>query len=168
MNVCCMCCCSVSKPCLTATTWTVACQASLLFTISRSVLKIMPTEWVMPSNQLILCQSPLLLPSIFPSSKESFPTSWHFISGGQSFGASASESVLPMNILDWLPLGLTGWFSLQLRDSQQSSPIPQFKSINSLAFSFLSDPYMISGKTIAVTRWMFVSKVMSLLFNMLV
>ena len=92
-----------------------------------------------------------------------------FASGGQSVGASAS--VLPMNIQDWfLQDGLVG-SPCSPRDSQESSPTPQFKSINSFALSFLivqlSHPYMTTGKTIALTRQTFVGKVMSLLFNML-
>ena len=61
-------------------------------------------------------------------------------SGGQNTGASASASVLPMNIQDWFPLGLTGLISLSPKDSQESSPTPQFKSINSSALSFLYGP----------------------------
>ena len=60
----------------------------------------------------------------------SFPMSQFFASGGQSIGVSASTSVPPMNIQDWFPLRLTGLISLQSRDSQESSPTPQFKSIN--------------------------------------
>ena len=71
----------------------------------------------------------------FPASG-SFPVSWLFASNGQSFGASASASVLPMNIHGWFPLGLTGLIS---RDSKQSSPA-QFKSINSLVLSLLYSP----------------------------
>ena len=68
-----------------------------------------------------------------------------FASGGQSNGVSASASVLPMNIQAWFPLGWTGWISLQSpRDSQESSPTSQFKSINSLALSFLYDPTLTS------------------------
>ena len=67
-----------------------------------------------------------------------------FASSGQSIGASASASVPPMNIQDWFPLGWTGWISLQSKDSQGSSPIPQFKSINSLALSFLYSPTLTS------------------------
>ena len=93
-------------------------------------------------------------------------------SGGQSIGVSASASVLPMNIQGWFPLGLTGWISLQSRDSQESSPTPQFKSINSSVLSFLykSNSHIhtwLLEKTIALTRRIFVDKVMSLLFNML-
>ena len=67
----------------------------------------------------------------------SFLTSHLFSSRGQSIWASASASVLPMNIQDGFPLGWTGWISFSPRDSQESSPTPQFKSIISLAFSFL-------------------------------
>ena len=76
-------------------------------------------------------------------------------------------SVLPMNIQDWFPLGLTGLISRSPRDSQESSPILQFKSINSLALSFLYDPTLTSihdtEKTIALIIQTFVGKVMSLL-----
>ena len=75
----------------------------------------------------------------------SFPMSQLFASGGQSLGASASASVLPMNIQGFFfPLGLTGLISLQSKDSQESSPTPQFKSIKSLALSFLYSPTLIS------------------------
>ena len=81
----------------------------------------------------------------FPASG-SFPMSQFFASGGQSIGASASASVLPMNIQGWFPVGWTGWISLQSKglDSQESSPAPQFKSINSLVFSFLYRPTLAS------------------------
>ena len=94
------------------TPWAAAYQASLSFTSSWSLLKLMSIELVMPPNHLILCHPLLLLHSIFPASG-SFPMSWLFTSGGQSIGAPAS--VLPMNILGWFPLGLTGWISLQSR-----------------------------------------------------
>ena len=67
----------------------------------------------------------------------SFPVSWLFASGGQSTGASASASVLPMNIQSWFPLGLTVCSPCCPRDSQESSPAPQFESINSLTLSLL-------------------------------
>ena len=70
----------------------------------------------------------------------SFPMSQHFAWGGQSTGVSASASVLRMNTQGWSPLGWTGWISLQSRDSQESSPTPQFKSINPLALRFLHCP----------------------------
>ena len=77
-------------------------------------------------------------PQSFPASAY-FPMSQLFTSGGQSIGVSASASVLPMNTQDWSPLGWNGWISLS-RYSQESSPTPQFKSINSLALSFLYSP----------------------------
>ena len=79
----------------------------------------------------------------FPASR-SFPMSWLLTSGCQSIGASASTSVLPMNIQDCFPLGLTGWSPCNLRGSQESSQTPQFKSINSLALSFLYSPTLTS------------------------
>ena len=79
----------------------------------------------------------------FPASV-SFLKSQFFISGGQSIGVSASVSVLPMNIQDLFPLGWTGWISLLSRDSQESSPTPQFKNINSLVLSFLYGPALTS------------------------
>ena len=79
----------------------------------------------------------------FPASG-SFPVSQFFASGGQSIGVSTSTSVLPLNIQDLSPLGWTGWIPCSPRDSQESSPTPQFKSINSLAFSFLYSPTLTS------------------------
>ena len=75
----------------------------------------------------------------FPASG-SFPMSQLFTSGGQSIGVSASTSVLPVNTQDWSPLGWTGWISCSPRDSQESSPTPQFKNINSSVLSFLYSP----------------------------
>ena len=91
--------------------WTAACQASLSITISLSLLKLMSIESVMPSKHLILCCPLLLLPSIFPNIRV-FPVSRLFTSGSQNTGASASASVLPMNIQGWFPFGLTGSISL--------------------------------------------------------
>ena len=82
------------------------------------------------------CPQPLPASGPFPSQL--------FAWGGQSIGVSASASVLPMNTQDWPPLGWTGWISLQSKDSQVSSPKPQFKSINSSAFSFLHHPTLTS------------------------
>ena len=93
------CCCgSVAQSCLTlCNPWIIARQPSLSLTISQSLLKLMSIESVMPPNHLILCCSLPLLPSIFPVSG-SFPMSRIFASGGQSSGASALASVLPINI----------------------------------------------------------------------
>ena len=85
---------------------TAARQASLSFTISQSLPKLMPIESVMPSNHPILCHPLLFLPSIFPSIRV-----FSITSGGQSIGASASAPVLPMNIQGWFSLGLTGLIS---------------------------------------------------------
>ena len=71
------------------------------------------------------------------SSSGSFPVSQFFTSGGQSIGVSASKSILPMNILGWFPLGLIGLIFLCPRNSQESSPAPQFKSISSSVLSLL-------------------------------
>ena len=87
---------------------------------------------------------------LFSSCLQSFPASGSFLmsrlfaSGGQSIGASVSASVLPMKIQYWLPLGLTSWSSCCSRDSQESSPTPQFKSINSSALSLLHGPTLTS------------------------
>ena len=96
---------SLSRVRLFATPWAAARQASLSFTISLSLLKLMSIESVMPSNHLILCCPLILLPSIFPSIRP-FPICWLFSSGGQSIQASAS--VLPMNIQGWFPWELPG------------------------------------------------------------
>ena len=94
-----------------------------------------------------------------------------FTLGGQSIGVSASASVLPMNTQDWSPLGWTGWISLQ---SMGLSSLLQHHSTKASILQCsvffivqLSHPYMTTGKTTALTRWTFVDKVMSLLFNML-
>ena len=105
------------------------------------------------------CQS-TVSSSVTPFCLQSFPASGSFsvsqlfTSGGQSIGASASASVLPVNIQDWFPSGLTGLISLGQRDSLESSPALQFENITAQ----LSHLYMITGKTIALTRWTFVSK----------
>ena len=95
-----------------ATPWTAAHQASLSFTISWSLLKLVSIESVMPSNHLILCHPLLLLPSVFPSirvfsNESALRIRW------PSITASASASVLPMNIQCLFPLGLTGLLSLE-------------------------------------------------------
>ena len=79
----------------------------------------------------------------FPASG-SFHMSQFFTSGGWSIGISASTSVLPMNIQDWLPLGWTGWISLQSMGLSESSPTPQFKSINIFVLSFSYSPTFTS------------------------
>ena len=97
---------------------------------------------------------PAISSSVIPFSSrlQSFPASGSFqisqllASGGQSIAASTSASILAMNIQDWFPLGWTGWISLQgsPRDSQESSPTPQFKNIHSSVLSFLYSPILTS------------------------
>ena len=98
----------------------------------------------------------------FPASG-SFPVSQFFASGGHSIGVSASVSVLPMNIQYWFPLGWLVWPPCSSRDSQVSSPAPQFKSINSYSAFFmvqLLHPYMTTGKN--VKQYVFHKTVMSI------
>ena len=92
---------------LFATPWTAARQASLSFTISQSLLKLISIESVMPSNRLVLCHPLLLLPSIFPSIRV-FSNELALLIRWPKYWASASVSVLPVNIQGWFPLGLTG------------------------------------------------------------
>ena len=141
-----------------ASPWTAARQASLSITSSQSLLKLTSIELVMPSNHLIFCCS-LLLPSIFPCirvfSNElalhiRWPEYWSF---SFSISPSTEYSGLISFRMDWLDL-----LAVQ-GTSQESSPTPQFKSINSLVLSFLYSP--------ALTRRTLVSKVMSLLLNIL-
>ena len=94
------CCCSVTQSCPTVCD-PMDSSTSLSFTIFWNLLKLMSIESVMPSNRPISCRSLLFLPSLFPASA-SFQVSWFFASGGQSIGASASASVLPMT--DWFDL----------------------------------------------------------------
>jgi len=107
-------------------------------------------------------------PQFFPASG-SFPMNHLFVLGGQNIGASASASVLPMNIQGWFPLAWNGLTLCCPRDSQESSPVPQFESVNSSALNLLYGPNLTSihdswKKTIALTIRTFVGKVMSLLF----
>ena len=107
------------------------------------------------------------------SQHQSFPLSWLFTLGSQSIGASASASVLPMNIQGWFPLGFLVWSPCSPRGSQESSPTPLFKSMNSSVLSrFLYGPTLTSihdywKKPVVLTIRTFVGKVMLLLFNML-
>ena len=112
-----------------------------------------PTPGVYSNScQLSWCCHPTISSSVIPFSSclQSFPAtvcfqmSQFFSSGGQSIGVSASASVLPKNTQDWSPLEWTGWISCSPRDSQEYSPTPQFKSINSLALSFLYGPTLTS------------------------
>ena len=143
-------------------------QASLSITNSWSLLKLMSIESVMPSNHLILCRPHLLLPSIFPSirvfSSESvlhisWPKYWSF-----SFNISPSYeySVLISFRMDWLDLlAVQGTLKSLLQHHSSKASILQCSAFFIVQ---LSHPCMTTGKSIALTRWTFVSKVMSLLF----
>ena len=135
-------------------------QAPLSFTMFEVCSNLCPLSWWC---YLTILSHPLpFLPSAFPStgvfSNELF----------LCIQISASPLVLPMIIQGWLSLRFTG---LNIRDSQESSPAPQFKSTTSLMFmvlyGLLSHPYMTTGKTKALTVWPFIGQVMSLLFNTL-
>ena len=135
---------SLSHVWLFVTRWTAALQASLSITNSRSLPKLMSVESVMPSSHLILCHPLLLLSSVFPSIRvflnESvlhirWPKYWSF-----SFSISPSSEY---SGLISFRVGLVG-SPCSPRDSQESSPTPQFKSINSLALGFLYSPTLIS------------------------
>ena len=153
------------------TPWTAARQASLSITNCRSTPKLMSIESVMPSNHLIFCRPLLLLPSIFPSirvfSNESalcirWPKYWSF-----SFNISPSNEHpgLISFRMDWLDL-LAVQGTLKSLLQYHSSKASIFLC-SAFFIVQLSHPYMTTGKTIALIRWIFVDKVMSLLFNML-
>ena len=162
---------SLSPVRLFATPWTAACQASLSITKSRSLPKPMSIESVMPSNHLILCRPLLLLPSVFPSimvfANESalhirWPKYWIF-----SFNISPYNEYpgLISFRMDWLDLlAVQGIFKSLLQYHSSKASILRHSAFFIVQ---LSHPYMTTGKTIALTRWTFVDKVMSLLFNML-
>ena len=156
---------------LFATTWTTAHQASMSFTISLSFLKLMSIQSVMPSNHLILCHPLLLLPSIFPSirvfSNESvlhirWPEYWSF-----------SFSISPSNEYSGLNSSRFDWFDLLALQGTLKSLLQHHSLKASIlwcsAFFMVqqSHSYMTTGKTVALTIWIFVSKMMSLLFNTL-
>ena len=160
---------SLSRVRLFATAWTAACQASLSFTNSQSLLKLMSIESVMPSNHLILCHPLLLLPSTFPSirlfSNESvlhirWPKYWSF-----SFNISTSNeySGLITFRMDWLDLlAVQGTLKSLLQHHSSKASILWHSAFFIVQ---LSPPYMTTGKTIALTTRAFGSNVMSLLFN---
>ena len=136
-----------------------ACQGPLYFTVSQSLPKFMSTELVVLSNHLILCcPFSVCLQSFLASG--SFPMSWLFTWSDQSIGTSAS--VLPMNIQGWFHQDWLIWSLCCPRDSQEFSPAPHFRSINSSAFSFLYGPTLTSIHDYWKNH-SFVSKAMSLL-----
>ena len=155
---------------LFVTPWTTACQASLSITNSRSSPKLMSIESVMPSNHLILCRSLLLLPPIPPSirvfSNEAalrirWSKYWSF-----SFNISTSNkySELISFRIDWLDLLVVQGTLKSLQHHSSKASVLQHSAFITVQ---LSHPYMTTRKTIALTKWTFVSKVISLLFNTL-
>ena len=150
------------------TPWTAACQASLSITNSQSLLKLMFIKLVMPSNHLIL-YLPLRLPSIFPrigvfSDESVLHIRWPKY-GNFSFNISPSNeySGLISFRIDWLELlAVQGTLKSLLQHHSSKASILQHSAFFMVQ---LSHPYMTSGKNIAMSRWTFISKVMSLLFN---
>ena len=153
------------------TPWTTAHQASLSITNSWSLLRLMSTESMMPSNHLILCHPLLLLPSIFPSIRVFtnelvfriiWPEYWSF-----SFSISPSNeySGLISFRIDWFDL-LAMWGTFKILHQHHSSKASIFWR-SAFFMIQLSQLYMTTGKTIALTMWTFVGKVIYLLFNML-
>ena len=155
---------SVTQSYLTVTPWIAARQASLSITNSRSSLRLMSIESVMPSSHLILCHLLLLPPSIFPSirvfSNESvLHIRWHF-----SFSIIPSKEIpgLISFRMDWLDLrAVQGTLKRLLQHHSSKASILQHSALFTVQ---LSHPYVTTGKTIALTRRTFVGKVMSLLW----
>ena len=145
--------------------WTAAQQASLSSTISWSSVKLMSIESVIPSKHIILCHP--LCPQSFLASG-SFPVSRLFYKVAKVLELQRQSFQWIFRVdfhYDWLV-----WSPCCPGNSQESSPAPQFESINSSALSLLYSPTLTSmttGKTIALTLWTFVGKVTSLLFNTL-
>ena len=161
---------SLSHVWLFATPWTVAHQASLSITNSQSLLKLMSIESMMPSNHLILCHPLLLLSSIFPSiwvfSNESvLHIRWpKYCSFSFNISPSNEHPGLISFRMDWLDLlAVQGTLKTLLHHSSKSSIL----WCSAFFLVQLSIPYMTTGKTIALTRQIFVGKVMSLPFNIL-
>ena len=123
--------------------WTATCQASLSITNSWSWPKLMSIIYIIPSN---ISSSVVPFSSYLQSfsASGSFPMTQFFASGGQSIGASASASVLPMNIQDWVPLGLTGLISLQSKGLESFLQHHSSQTSNSSALSFLYGPALTS------------------------
>ena len=119
-------------------------QVSLSFTISQNLVKFMFVEWVTPSNHLLLCHPLLLLPLIFLSQHEGlFQKVGSLQQVAKVLALQLQLSVLPMNIQDGFPLGLTGFISLLSKVFSRVSAL-QFKSINSSALSLLYGPTLTS------------------------
>ena len=154
-----------------ATPWTAACQASLSITNSRSTPKPMSIESVIPSNHIILCRPLLLPPSIFPSirvfsNESALHIRWlKYWSFRFNISPSNEHPGLISFRMDWLDLlAVQGTLKSLLQHHSSKTSILQCSAFFTVK---LSHPYITTGKTIALTRWTFVGKVTSLLFNML-
>ena len=161
----------LSRVWLFATPWTAAGQASLTFTISQSLLTLMSIVLLMPSNHLILCRLLLLLPSIFPSfrvfsNELALHIRWpKYESFSFCISPSNEYSGLISFRIDWFDLlAVQGIIKSLLQHHSSKASILQCLAFFTVQ---LSHPYMTTGKTIALTRQTFVSKVISLLFNTL-
>ena len=153
------------------TPWTAAHQTSLSMTTSQSLLKLISIELVMPSNHLIFYHPLLLLPSIFPSirvfsSESILPIRWSkYWSFSFSISPSKEYSALISFRIDWFDLlAVQGTLKSLLQHHSSKASILQLSAFFMVQ---LLHPYMTTGKTIALTRWTFVGKVMSLFFNIL-
>jgi len=161
---------SLSHVRLFATLWTSAHQASLSITNSQSLLILMSIMSVMPSNHLILCHPLLILPLIFPSiriySNESVLNIrwWKYWSFSFSINPSNEYSGLISFRIDWFDLAVQGTIKSLLQHHSSKASILQCSAFFIVQ---ISHPYMTTGKTIVLTRWTFVGKVMFLLFNVL-
>ena len=162
---------SLSQVRLFATPWSAAGQASLSITSSRSLFKLMSIELVMASNHLILCRPLLLPPPIHPSiriftNESALCMRWSkYWSFSFSISPSNEHPGLISSRMDWLDLlAAQGTFKKLLQHHSSKASIFQRSAFFTVQ---LSHPYMTTRKTIALTRWTFVGKVMSLLFNML-
>ena len=161
---------SLNSVLLFATPWTAVRQASLSITNSRSPPKPKSIESVMPSNHLILCHPLLLLPSIFPSirvfsNESALPIRWpKYWSSSFNIRPTNKHPGLISFRMDWLDLLAVQGTLKSLKHHSSKGSILRHSAFFIVQ---LSQPYMTTGKTIALTRWIFVDKVMSLLFNML-
>ena len=158
---------SLSHVRLFVTPWTAARQASLSITNSRSPPKPMSIESMMPSNHLLLCHPLLLLPSIFPSirvfsSESTLRIRWpQYCSFSFNINPSNEHPGLNAFRMDWLDLlAVQGTLKSLLQHHSSKASILRHSAFFTIQ---LSHPYMTTGKTIALTRWTFVGKVMSLL-----
>ena len=161
---------SLSHVQLFVTPWTTARQASQSPTPGVYSNLCPSSWWCHPAISFSVVPFSFWLQSL-PTS-ESFPMSQLFGSGGKNIGVSASTSVFPMNTQDWSPLGWTVWISLQSKGLSRvfsNTTVQKHQFFCASAFFIVqhSHPHMTTGKTIALTRWTFVGKVMPLLLNML-